>query len=115
MKKSNSKKFDSSDQEELVRILDWYAEELRWINDNQFCAWVPWIEIYDFLNELKESFGSAIFDEPKEMNANIQERYICFDLTEMFSGRDGFIEDTYPKGQQPTTEVAGLRKQARVD
>lgn len=82
-------------KDELVRIIDLYSCELGWINDNQFCVWVHWLNVYDFLNDMRETFGLGIFDDGGT-DANIQDGLICFDMTD-FIGSFLNIEGVYSK------------------
>lgn len=83
-------------EDELVRIIDTYSSELGWINDEQFCVWVPWVEVYNFLKDMRETFSFTIFDDGGT-DANIQDGFICFDITDFLCWYGYLVEDTYPK------------------
>ena len=39
------------------------VDELGWISDNEFCVWVSYLYLKEFMNKLKELFGYGIFDD----------------------------------------------------
>lgn len=53
--------------------------EKGWINDSEFCVWVNYIVLDEFVEELKKLFGNGIFDDGG-FNANMQEYGVCIDL-----------------------------------
>ena len=53
--------------------------EKGWINDSEFCVWVNYIALDEFVEELKKLFGNGIFDDGG-FNANMQEYGVCIDL-----------------------------------
>lgn len=57
------------------------VDELGWINENQFCVWVPYLYLKEFTERLKKIFGNGIFDDGG-FDANMQENGACIDLCE---------------------------------
>lgn len=79
---------------DLKQIVDEYADEFGWIDDDIFCVWVDWVETDDFLTALRELYGTGLFDDGG-ITAHVGDRYICFELS------DGYIdiEGVYPKDE----------------
>lgn len=53
--------------------------EKGWISDSEFCVWVNYIALDEFVEELKKLFGNGIFDDGG-FDANMQEYGVCIDL-----------------------------------
>lgn len=85
---------DNMELELYKLIMSPIVDELGWINDKEFCVWIPYIWISEFLVELKDIFG---FDN-EEVTINMQHDYICIELNELF-GSYVEIEDVFPKDQ----------------
>lgn len=71
------------------------VDELGWISDNEFCVWVSYLYLKEFMNKLKELFGYGIFDDGG-FDANIQTDCVCIDLCEAI-GNFIDIEEVFPK------------------
>lgn len=71
------------------------VEELGWVNDEEFCVWVPYLYLREFMEQLKKIFGSSIFDDGG-FNANMQEEGACIDLSDAV-GCFANIEDVFSK------------------
>ena len=69
--------------------------ELGWINDEQFCVWVPYLYLKEFMEILTRIFGYEIFDEGS-FGANMQTDGVCIDLCEAV-GCCIDIETVFPK------------------
>lgn len=52
------------------------VDELGWINDHQFCVWVNYNALAEFMNKLLEITGADAFIAG-EVNANLQGDGIC--------------------------------------
>lgn len=74
-----------------------YVEEFGWINDEQFCVWVNYVWLYEFIKRMREIFGNGMFDEGG-VEANMQEYVICIDLCKVLEGCID-IEDVFPKNK----------------
>ena len=72
-----------------------YIQELGWINEKQFCVWLSYHWIKEFIDGLKNIFGNNIFDDGG-FSANIQETCVCIDLCEAV-GHIVDIEKIFPK------------------
>lgn len=72
-----------------------YVEELRWINDKQFCVWIDYLVLGEFICCLKDIFGLGIFDDGG-FDANMQADCVCIDLCEVI-GEYVDIESVFPK------------------
>lgn len=76
---------------------DIICDELGWINDEQFCVWIPYCYLQYFIENLCKIFGNCIFDDGG-FNANIQEEQVCIDLCEAI-GYCIDIESVFPKDE----------------
>lgn len=72
-----------------------YVDEFGWINTGEFCVWVNYLWLNDFMSDLKKIFGNGIFDDGG-FDANMQEDGICIDLCEALGGYLD-IEEVFPK------------------
>lgn len=55
------------------------VDELGWINDKEFCVWVPYLYLEEFMDALTKIFGYRIFDDGG-FDANMQADGVCIDL-----------------------------------
>lgn len=39
------------------------VDELGWISDSEFCVWVSYLYLKEFMDSLKELLGYGIFDD----------------------------------------------------
>lgn len=69
--------------------------EFGWITPDEFCVWVSYSKIADFIDCLNAIFGVGLFDDGG-ISANMQDDCICFDLCELLGGYFS-IEDVFPK------------------
>ena len=74
-----------------------HIDEFGWINDNEFCVWVDYLWLYEFISGLKEMFGCGLFDDGG-IEANMQTDCICIDLCVLL-GSYLDIETVFPKDQ----------------
>lgn len=72
-----------------------YVDEMGWVSDDEFCVWISYIWIYDFIKELKDIFGLGIFDDGG-FDANMQDNCMCIDLCKAI-GYSIDIENVFPK------------------
>lgn len=72
-----------------------YVEEFGWISTGEFCVWVSYLWLNDFMTDLKNIFGNGMFDDGG-FDANMQEDGICIDLCEAV-GDYLDIEEVFPK------------------
>ena len=74
---------------------DCFVEELGWINDEEFCVWVPYMYLKEFMEELTKIFGYGIFDDGG-FDANMQTDCVCIDLCDAI-GSCIDVEEVFPK------------------
>ena len=82
----------------LKALITRYANERGWINDSQFCVWIYYEHVKDFMNEFKYIFGNCVFDDGA-FSANMQEDGVCIDLCEALEGYDFPFEKAFPKDE----------------
>lgn len=70
------------------------VSELGWIDDHQFCVWIDYLWVMEFVQKLKEILGEGIFDDGG-FDANMQSNCICIDLCEIIDTDD--LEEIFPK------------------
>ena len=70
------------------------VSEYGWINKEEFCVWVDYINLHDFMEEVKKVFGYGMFDEGG-FDANMQGDCLCIDVCEMLDGYLS-VEDVFP-------------------
>jgi hypothetical protein len=71
------------------------VEELGWISDTEFCVWVSYFYVKEFIESLYHIFGYGIFDDGG-FDANMQVGGVCIDLCEAV-GHCIDIETVFPK------------------
>lgn len=76
---------------------DCICEEIGWINDEQFCVWIPYCYLQYAIEELSKIFGCGIFDDGG-FDANIQDGQVCIDLCQAIGGYVD-IEAVFPKNE----------------
>lgn len=64
---------------------DYFVDELGWINDTEFCVWVSYLYLKEFMEQLTKIFGDGIFDDGG-FDANMQSDWACIDLCEAIGG-----------------------------
>lgn len=74
---------------------DCFVDELGWISDTQFCVWVSYLYLKEFMEQLTKIFGNGIFDDGG-FDANMQEGCVCIDLCEAI-GCYIDVETVFPK------------------
>lgn len=74
---------------------DCMVDELGWINDNEFCVWVPYRYLQEFIETLTKIFGQNIFDDGG-FDANMQCDGVCIDLNTAV-GYCVDLESIFPK------------------
>jgi hypothetical protein len=56
-----------------------YVDEMGWISDTEFCVWVMYMNVADFMKGLTDIFGYGLFDDGG-FDANMQSDGMCIDL-----------------------------------
>lgn len=77
-----------------------YVDELGWIDDKQFCVWVPYLFVQEFMEALKKIFGYGLFDDGG-FDCNMQSDGICIVLNDVLSGYGIDFEEAFPKESYP--------------
>lgn len=72
-----------------------FVSEFGWINDEEFCVWVGYPRLKEFIDVLKEIFGYDLFDDGG-FSANIQSDGVCIDLCQALNSFMD-IETVFPK------------------
>lgn len=72
-----------------------YVQEFGWVSDSEFCVWISYWWLREFIVRLKDIFGREIFDDGG-FNGNIQDDCVCIDLCEAV-GHAVDIEEIFPK------------------
>ena len=72
-----------------------YVQEMGWVTDKEFCVWVSYLWIDDFVKELKNIFGYGVFDEGG-FDARMQYDCICIDMC-VAVGDYLDLEEVFPK------------------
>lgn len=75
------------------------VSELGWISNTEFCVWVSYLNLSDFINKAKQIFGYGMFDDGG-FNASMQGDGVCIDLCQMVEGYI-CVEDVFPKEKYP--------------
>lgn len=76
------------------------ADEFGWISDTEFCVWVSYDNLSDFMKGLSSIFGYGIFDDGG-FDANMQSTGVCIDLCNALGGFIDDIESIFPKEKYP--------------
>lgn len=71
------------------------VEEFGWISNTEFCVWISYYNLFDFMDSMKNIFGYGMFDDGG-FNANMQSDGVCIDLCEMI-GDYLEIEEVFSK------------------
>jgi hypothetical protein len=88
---------DTNYELELFKIVteDKYVEELGWVSDTQFCVWIRYYDLDDFMKRMKDVFGHSLFDDGG-FDSNMQYNGVCIDLCKMLEGYID-IEEVFSK------------------
>lgn len=71
------------------------VDELGWINDTQFCIWISYHYLDEFMKDIKNIFGIGLFDDGG-FYANMRETSVCIDLCEVV-GNYLDLEKVFPR------------------
>lgn len=61
------------------------VDELGWINETDFCIWVNYLWLWEFLGFFKEIFGNGVYDDGG-FSVQMQEDHLCVNLSEALDG-----------------------------
>lgn len=57
-----------------------------WIDEKSFCIWIPHFLLQKFVEQMKEIFGSSLFNDGG-FDARIREEDVCINLSEVLGHR----------------------------
>lgn len=72
-----------------------YVQEMGWVSDSEFCVWISYGTIEQFIIELKRIFDYTVFGE-NGFNAIMQHDCICIELCAA-CGEFIDLETVFPK------------------
>ena len=75
-----------------------YVDYFGWINDTEFCIWVNLASFTDFMERIREIFGTDAFDEGG-IDAKVGCDYVAFDLGEIVNRYGVNLEEVFPKSK----------------
>lgn len=71
------------------------VDELGWISNSEFCVWVSYLFLGEFMEGLTAIFGNGIYDDGG-FDANMQEDGVCIDLCQAI-GEIIDLSEVFPK------------------
>lgn len=75
-----------------------YVEEFGWNSDTEFCVWINNALFADFMERIREIFGTDVFDEGG-IDAKVGCDYVFFNLEDITSMYDVNLEEVFPKSK----------------
>lgn len=75
-----------------------YVEEFGWNSDTEFCVWINNALFADFMERIREIFGTNAFDEGG-ISAKIGCDYVVFDLGDITDMYGVDLEKVFPKSK----------------
>lgn len=74
-----------------------YISEMRWVPTGEFCIWVYLYDLVEFIDEVKELFGTYSFDEGG-FDVRLLEDCVCINVEDLFGGYlDKPLVEIFPK------------------
>lgn len=70
-------------------------EEFGWINEEEFCVWVYYEYLKDFMKNIENMFGFGIFDDGG-FQANMQSTGVCINLEDITGIDDIDLKKLFP-------------------
>ena len=61
-------------------------EDARWINDDEFIIWIYYFNLDDFIDKIKEDFGTYPFDENGFNDVVMFDNMIAINLCSLLQG-----------------------------
>lgn len=71
------------------------ANELGWINDEEFLVWISYLWIREFMESIKTIFGEGMFDDGG-FESNLQADGVCINLSDMLGSYDVDLKMIFP-------------------
>lgn len=75
-----------------------YVDEFGWISNTEFCVWINITWLKDFVERIREIFGTDVFDEGG-IDAKVGFDYVFFNLEDITSMYDVNLEEVFPKSK----------------
>lgn len=74
-----------------------FCNEYRWINDKEFCVWINYYNLQEFIDELNKII--RIEPSNSECDAQIQDNCLCIVLNKSIIDECGYydLEEMFPK------------------
>lgn len=74
-------------EEKLKQLIsEEFIEEARWINDDEFIVWIYYFNLDDFIDRIKEDFGTYPFAENGFNDVVMFDTMIAIDLCSLLQG-----------------------------
>ena len=70
-------------------------EEFGWINEDEFCVWVYYEFLKDFVENITDMFGFSVFDDGG-FQANMQNTGVCINLEDITGTDDIDLKELFP-------------------
>ena len=70
-------------------------EEFGWINEEEFCVWVYYEYLKEFMENIANMFGFGIFDDGG-FQANMQSTGVCINLEDITGMDDIDLKELFP-------------------
>lgn len=75
-----------------------YVDEFGWISNTEFCVWINITWLANFMERIREIFGTDVFDEDG-IDAKVGCDYVLFNLEDITSMYDVNLEEVFPKSK----------------
>ena len=75
-----------------------YVDEFGWISNTEFCVWINITWLANFMERIREIFGTDVFDEGG-IDAKVGCDYVLFNLEDITSMYDVNLEEVFPKSK----------------
>ena len=62
-----------------------YVTDVRWISTGELCIWIYLNDLVEFIDEVKELFGTYSFDEGG-FDIRLLEDCVCINVEDLFGG-----------------------------
>lgn len=71
------------------------VDEYRWLGKYQFCVWVSYIWLNEFIEELKDILSEGMFDDGG-FDGNFQYDCVCLNLSNIVDAYGIDLEEIFP-------------------
>ena len=77
----------NSDRQKIIELVNGdLIEDARWISDNEFIVWIYYFNLDDFIDNIKEDFGTYPFDDGGFDKVVMFDNMIAIDLSSLLHG-----------------------------